>query len=86
VTIRGFCGGGLVKSGKFNRFSSKKYLFREVLSEKAEHFVLFPPKLSYPLRKSCNFFFNLSKKYEKVAISSEILVKSMKKWQFFLKS
>ena len=36
----------LVKRCELSSFSSKKYLFREVLSEKAEHFVLFTPKLS----------------------------------------
>jgi len=79
VDIRGFCGGGivnstvfLVKRGELSSFSSKKYLFREVLSEKAEHFVLFE--------------LTIAKKYEKVAISSSTLVKDAKMWTFFLKS
>ena len=62
----------LVKRGELSSFSSKKYLFREVLSEKAEHFVLFE--------------LTIAKKYEKVAISSSTLVKDAKMWTFFLQS
>jgi len=62
----------LVKSGELSSFSSKKYLFREVLSEKAEHFVLFE--------------LTIAKKYEKVAISSSTLVKDANMWTFFLQS
>ena len=62
----------VVKTGELSSFSSKKYLFRKVLSEKAEHFVLFE--------------LTIAKKYEKVAISSSTLVKDANNWQFFLKS
>ena len=62
----------LVKRGELSSFSSKKYLFREVLSEKAEHFVLFE--------------LTIAKKYEKVAISSSTLVKDANMWTFFLQS
>ncbi len=62
----------LVKRGELSSFSSKKYLFRDVLSEKAEHFVLFE--------------LTIAKKYEKVAISSSTLVKDANMWTFFLQS